>query len=82
VSSDRLILVVLKLQVLLQQCQLDTWSVVHVLHAHVFREGVGNHFSAKGHLDIYNIIRGPYKIINLKISLLYLVKHLINSPLM
>jgi hypothetical protein len=46
------------------------------------RTGVGNLFSAKGHLDIYNIIRGPYKIINLKISLLYLVKHLINSPLM
>jgi hypothetical protein len=46
------------------------------------RPGVGNLISAKGHLDIYNIIRGPYKIINLKISLLYLVKHLINSPLM
>ena len=39
------------------------------------RAGVGNLFSAKGHLDIYNIIRGPYRIINLKISLLYLVKH-------
>jgi hypothetical protein len=43
---------------------------------------VGNLFSAKGHLDIYNIISGPYTITNLKINLLYLVKHLINSPLM
>nr|KAF6341507.1 hypothetical protein mMyoMyo1_011923 [Myotis myotis] len=39
-------------------------------------------FSAKGHLDTYNIIHRSYKITNLKTSLLYLVKHLINSPLM
>lgn len=37
--------------------------------------GVGNLFSAQGHLDIYSIICGPCKIINIKISLLYLVKH-------
>ena len=42
----------------------------------------GNLFSAKGHLDIYKTIRGPYRIINLKMCLLYLVKHLINSPLL
>ena len=48
------------------------------------RAGVGNLFSAKGHLDIYKIIRGPYRLtlINLRMCLLYLVKHLINSPLM
>lgn len=38
-------------------------------------------FSAKGHLGIYNIIHGPCKFINLKISLLCLVKHSIHSPL-
>lgn len=46
------------------------------------KPGVGNLLSAKGHLNIYNIIRGPDNIINLKISLLYSVKHLINSLLM
>lgn len=40
--------------------------------------GVGNLFSAKGYLDIYTIIPRPYKIINLKITLLYLAKHLAN----
>nr|KAF6316204.1 hypothetical protein mPipKuh1_008715 [Pipistrellus kuhlii] len=38
--------------------------------------------SAKGHLDIYHIIHRSHKTINLKISLLYLVKRFINSPLM
>lgn len=32
--------------------------------------GVGNLFSARGQLDIYNIIQGPPKMINLKIRLL------------
>lgn len=31
---------------------------------------MGGPFSAKGRLDIYSIVRGPYKISNLKISLL------------
>lgn len=44
------------------------------------RSGVGNLVPAKGRLDIYNIIQRPYKIINLKISRLCLVKHFINSP--
>lgn len=42
----------------------------------------GNLFFAKGHMDIYNIICGPYKVVKLKISLLYFIKHSINSPLM
>lgn len=29
--------------------------------------GVGDLFSTKGHMNIYDIIQGPYKIINLKI---------------
>lgn len=37
------------------------------------RQGWGNLFSAKGHLVIYNVIPGPYKMINLKMILLYLV---------
>lgn len=45
------------------------------------RVEVENHFSANGYLDIYNIILRPYKSINLKISLLYFVKHLINLSL-
>lgn len=40
---------------------------------------VGNLFFCR--LEIYNIL-GPYKIISLKISPLYLVSYLINSPLM
>ena len=52
------------------------------IYDYTYRPGAGNLFSAKGHLDIYKIIRGPYRIINLKMCLLYLVKHLINSPLM
>jgi cleavage and polyadenylation specificity factor subunit 1 len=75
------------------QVHLDLISWIHVLPhgsrplhtlagSHASTAGVGNLFSAKGHLDIYNIIRGPFKFISLKISLLYLVKHLINSPLM
>lgn len=34
---------------------------------------VGNPFSFKGHFDIFNIIRGPDKIIYVNISLAYLV---------
>jgi hypothetical protein len=60
----------------------NAFDFVIKLWAGSSRAGVGNLFSAKGHLDIYNIIRGPYKIINLKIILLYLAKRLINSPLM
>lgn len=33
--------------------------------------GLGNLFSAKGHLNIYSIIHGSHKINNLKMSLLY-----------
>lgn len=32
--------------------------------------GVGELFSAKGNLDTYNIIPVPYKLINLKITLI------------
>lgn len=41
--------------------------------------GVGNLSSTKDHFDTYNIIHGRIKIMYLKISLLPLVKHLINS---
>lgn len=41
----------------------------------------GNLFAANGHLDVYSIILRPNKSINLKISRLDLVKHLINTPL-
>lgn len=54
---------------------------VCVLNSTVSFTGVGNLSSAKGRLDIYNIIEG-HIVISLKISLLSLVKHLINSPLM
>lgn len=36
-------------------------------------------FSAKGHLNIHKILPGPYKMIILKTSLLYVVKHLMSS---
>lgn len=39
----------------------------------------GNLLFAKGDLDIYNIILRPHKTINFTISLLYMVRHLINS---
>lgn len=39
-------------------------------------------FPAEGHSDIYTVVRGTYKISNLEISLIYLVKHVINSFLM
>lgn len=41
-----------------------------------FPSRMGSLYSAK---DIYSIIHGPYHIIGLKRSLLYLVKHLISS---
>lgn len=47
------------------------------------KEGGGDSlFPAEGHSDIYTVVRGTYKISNLEISLIYLVKHVINSFLM
>lgn len=41
---------------------------------HFLHKMWGNFFSFKIHFDIYNIFRGSYKIIYIKINLLYLVK--------
>lgn len=43
--------------------------------------GMENLFSAKGHLDFY-IIYVAYKIVSLKISLLYLVKPLFSQSVL
>lgn len=42
---------------------------------------MGSLLSAKGHLNIHNIIRRPYKIINLKTSLLNCCHHTCSSSL-
>ncbi|KAM4029777.1 oocyte zinc finger protein XlCOF29-like [Anomaloglossus baeobatrachus] len=47
-----------------------------------YTAGVGNLFTAGGHLEISTNHRGPHKIINVKITPLHLVKQLINSPLL
>ena len=47
-----------------------------------FYSGVRIPFSAKAYLDIYIIIRGPYRIINIIIYLLYLVKCSVYSAIM
>lgn len=43
-------------------------------------EPLGRGTPAKGHLDICDIILGPYTIIHVKMSLLSSVEHLVNSP--
>lgn len=42
----------------------------------------GEPSSCRGHAAVYTIVRGPLNIISLKLSLLDLVKHFINPPLM
>lgn len=41
----------------------------------------GGAFSCPGPGGVYNIIRGPHKTINVKVSLLSAARHLINAPL-
>lgn len=46
------------------------WRCILSLFVWVSKSGVGDLFYAKRHLDIYDIIYRPYRIIDLKISLL------------
>lgn len=45
-------------------------GVIYFFNKFLNPVGVGNLFTAKGAMDIYNIVHGSYKIINSKMSLL------------
>lgn len=51
-------------------CQIGPHGNVNGVTRARLPAGVGNLFLPTGHLDIYSVIWGPYKIINLKLMLL------------
>ncbi|KAM4029706.1 LOW QUALITY PROTEIN: hydroxyacyl-coenzyme A dehydrogenase, mitochondrial-like [Anomaloglossus baeobatrachus] len=57
-------------------------KLVEVIKTPMTSPGVGNLFTAGGHLEFPTNLWGPHKIIKLKTTLAYLVKRLINSPLL